>query len=333
MSETQSLSLADIEDLAYTALSGAGADEDNARAVAENVARAEQDGALSHGLFRIPGYVAGLKSGKVNGNANPETITQGAIVRCDAQNGYAPLALKRACPVLAETAKQYGTAVLTLTRAHHFAALWHETESLANLGVAALACTCYMPAVAPAGGNSPLFGTNPISFAWPRTNNSPVVFDMATASMAKGEIQLAAQENRSLPQGCGLDKDGNHSTDPNEILKGVILPFGGYKGSAISLMVELLSAALIGENFSFEAAQNDNKDGAPPRGGEFILALAPQVLAGDDWNKHAESLFNKMKDMPGVRLPGERRHQNRKDEGERQVNVALINKIKALNDN
>ena len=327
---TTDLTLHDIYDLAASTLSNNGANQDNAAAVATVIANAERDGAHAHGLFRLPGYVAGLRSQKVNGHANPIPQPNGAIVRCDGQNGYAPLALQRCAPVLANAAEQNGVGVLALTKSHHFAALWNETEALAELGVAALACVCYMPSVAPANAATALFGTNPISFAWPRQTMPPLVFDMATAAMAKGEVQIAAREGKQLPPGCGLDDNGNPTTDPAAVLRGVLLPFGGYKGSAISLMVELLAAALIGENFSFEAAQKDNKDGAPPQGGEFVLALSPQLLAGDGWHTHAESFIAKLNDMPGARLPGARRHKNRQNTGPRAINTELLEKIKVL---
>ena len=211
------------------------------------------------------------------------------------------------------------------------AALWPETEAIAEAGLVGFACTSYKPMVAPAGAKKALFGTNPISFAWPRPGNSPVVYDMATASMAMGEVQVAAREGHSVPNGTGLDKNGKETTNPSLIAEGgVLLPFGGYKGSAISMMVELLAGALLGECFSFEAEEFDNNDGGPPKGGEFILAISPDKISGPNWDKHAEKLFQKMQNMDGVRLPGERRHKNRKDLGPRKINKALIEKINSL---
>ena len=96
------------------------------------------------------------------------------------------------------------------------------------------------------------------------------------------------------------------------------------------MMVELLAGALIGENFSYETAAKDNKDGGPPSGGEFILAMSPEKIAGLNWDKHSNELFEKMKSMEGVRLPGERRHKNRLDKGPRNINEELVNKIKSL---
>ena len=185
--------------------------------------------------------------------------------------------------------------------------------------------------VAPAGAKKALFGTNPISFAWPRPGKTPVVYDMATAAMAMGEVMVAARDGHKVPLGTGLNKDGKETTDPKEITKGgVLLPFAGYKGSAIAMMVELLAGALVGETFSYETAANDNNDGGPPSGGEFILAISPEKIAGSNWNKHADEFFSKMKSMDGVRLPGERRHKNRLDKGPRKINAELVNKIKSL---
>jgi delta1-piperideine-2-carboxylate reductase len=211
------------------------------------------------------------------------------------------------------------------------AALWPETEAIAEAGLVGIACTSYKPAVAPAGATKPLYGTNPISFAWPRLGKTPVVYDMATASMAMGEVQIAKREGHKVPLGTGLTKEGKETTDPGEIADGgVILPFGGYKGSSIAMMVELLAGALIGENFSFETAAKDNNDGGPPSGGEFIIAISPDKISGKGWDKHADKFFSKMSAMDGVRLPGERRHKNRLDKGPRNINEELVNKIKSL---
>ena len=211
------------------------------------------------------------------------------------------------------------------------AAMWPETEKLAEDGLVAFACTSYKPAVAPAGAIKPLFRTNPISFAWPRPGNTPVVYDMATASMAMGEVQVAKREGHKVPLGTGLTKDGKETTDPGAITDGgVLLPFGGYKGSAIAMMVELMAGALVGDNFSYETAAKDTNDGGPPSGGEFILAISPEKIAGANWQKHAEEFFEKMKSMGEVRLPGERRHKNRLDTGPRNINEELVNKIKSL---
>ena len=286
---------------------------------------------ISHGLFRVPGYVSALRSGKVDGKAKPVVAKKTpAIIHVDGRGCFAPLAQAVGLPILAEATAEIGVAALSLTGIHHFAALWPETEYLADRGLVGIACTAYMPMVAPAGSKAALFGTNPISFAWPRPGKTPVCYDMATAAMAMGDVQIAARDGKSVPLGTGLDADGNPSTDPAAIAKGVLLPFGGYKGSAIAMMVELLAAGLTSEQFSFEARENDNGDGGPPRGGEIVIGLSPDLIAGDGWQEHVERFMDRLRALEGVRIPGERRHKNRLDTGPRQINATLIETITAL---
>jgi len=329
---TISISLEEIYDLAKKTLLSNGCDEENANILSDTIMRAERDGSLSHGLFRLPAYVASLKSKKVNGKARPEIKKiSSSVIKVLGNHAFAPMVLKVGLPELIKLAKETGVAILAINNSHHMAAMWPETEAVAEQGLVAFACTSYKPMVAPAGAKKALFGTNPISFAWPRPGKTPVVYDMATAAMAMGEVQVAAREGHKVPIGTGLNKDGKETTDPNEIAKGgVLLPFGGYKGSGIAMMVELLAGALIGETFSYETAAKDNKDGGPPSGGEFILAMSPEKIAGPNWNKHSNEFFEKMKSMEGVRLPGERRHKNRLDKGPRNINEELVNKIKSL---
>ena len=241
------------------------------------------------------------------------------------------MAIKTGIPKLVEITNKHGVGVLTITNTHHFAALWHETEALAKENLIGIACTAYKPSVAPAGATKPLFGTNPISFAWPRKNNTPVVYDMATSTMAMGEVQVAARDGHKVPFGTGIDKNGNKTEDPKAIAYGgVLLPFGEHKGSAIAMMIELLAAGLVGDLFSFESQKVDNKDGGPARGGEFIMAFSPELIAGNNWNEHADKFFEQYNSLDGTRLPGQRRHKNREDNGPRNINASLVEKIRTL---
>ena len=328
---TRDLSLDEIYSLAKNVMLANGCDTANAEALADIICRAERDGSHSHGLFRVPGYVKALRSGKVDGKAKPtiKHLTP-AVIQVDGHGCFAPLAQAVGLPALAEATEKIGIAALSLVGVHHFAALWPETEYLADRGFVGIACTAYMPAVAPAGSNEALFGTNPLSFAWPRPGHNPVVYDMATASMAMGDVQIAARDGREVPLGTGLDANGQPTTDPAEIAKGVLLPFGGYKGSAIAMMVELLAAGMTGEQFSFEARDTDNKDGGPPRGGEMIIGMSPAIIAGDGWQDHVEGFVQKLSNIDGVRMPGARRHKNRMDKGPRSINLALIETINSL---
>ncbi len=311
--ETVRLTLKQVHETCMTVLQKYGCDEPNARAIADNITGAERDHATSHGMFRLPGHVTSLKNGKVNGKARPtvEHLTPVAI-RVHGDRGFAPLAFKLGRQLLIDAAGEMGIAVLAITRTHHFAALWPETSSLAEEGLAALAVTSSPPYVAAAGGRIPFFGTNPMSFAWPRKDGPPMAFDQASAAMARGEIMIHGRDGKPVPDGAGIDADGNPTNDAAAILAGAQLPFGGYKGSAIALMIDLLAGPLIGEVYSAEAGRADNGDGTAATGGELIIALDPKRLGGGDgYLEHAEQLFAEMYAQDGVRLPGDRRLEAR----------------------
>ena len=333
MTTTTELSLDEIFNLAKATLINHGANEENADAVASTVTNAERDGSVSHGLFRIPGYIKALQSKKVDGSASPDIQEVTPIIfRCDAKNGFAPLAHQHGIEKLISAAQKFGMAGLAIQRCHHFAALWPEVEAISNHGLVGLTSVSYTPAVAPSGGITALYGTNPMAFSWPRPGKNPIVFDMATASMAKGEIQIAARDGHPVPLGTGLSPSGELTTDASEIDKGVLLPFGGHKGSVIALMIELLSGPLVGETFSYESKERDNGDGGPVQGGQFILAMSPEILSGKDTSDQTEEFLKKYTAIDGVRIPGARRHNNRKDSGPREVNSALIATITSLRD-
>jgi len=311
--DSVNLSVDAIAELAADCLRRHGCNDENAAAVAAVIAAAERDGCHSHGLMRLSGYVAALDSDKVNGNAKPNVERLApAVLRVDGDSGFAPLALAHGRGPLIESASKNGIASLALVNIHHFAALWGEVELVAEAGLCAFACTSYKPAVIPAGGNKALYGTNPIAFGWPREPGPPMVFDQASSVMARGEVMLAAREGHELPPGVGVDAAGEPSTDPDEVLKGALLAFGGYKGSSIAMMVELLAGGLIGESFSFEAEIRDNNDGGPPQGGELMIAMDPNLFGDNDgWAAHCERLFAEINAQDGARLPGDRRYANR----------------------
>ena len=303
----------EIRRVAHSALQKHGCDAENAAAVAAVMAAAERDGCASHGLFRLPGYLASLKSGKVNGKARPSVAPLApSALRVNGHGGFAPLAMAAAREALGPLARAQGIAAAAVTNVHHFSALWVDIEPLVSSGLVAMCFTAYMPAVAPAGGPKPFFGTNPMAFGWPRAGGETMIFDQASAAMARGEIMIAARDGHELPPGVGISSDGTPTTDAAQILQGAQLPFGGYKGAAIALMIELLAAGLIGQPFSVEAGEEDNHDGGPPRGGVLMLAFDPAKFGdASGWLAHCESFFKRLCALEGVRLPGDRRRKNR----------------------
>jgi LDH2 family malate/lactate/ureidoglycolate dehydrogenase len=337
MPDLMRLTLEEVHALTVQVLQHNQVSPAHAQAIADTITAAERDDCKSHGLFRLPGYVRSVHSGKVTPDAVPEINELApAVVQVDGKNGFAPLALAVGRAPLAARARQYGVAALAVTRIYHFAALWPEVEALAQDGLVALACTQALSYVAPAGGIKPLYGTNPLAFAWPRAGHPPLVFDQASSASARGEIQLHWRDGKALPPGWAIDADGQPTTDPAAALAGAQLPFGGYKGAAIALMIELLAGALIGEVFSFEASALDNQDGGPPVGGEFMLAIDPARCIGAGGQQqqlaHAEQLFAQISTQAGARLPSARRYAARQRTPVTGITIplALYEELQAL---
>lgn len=306
------LSLGEIRGLAERVLVARGCDPENAAAIAENMTMAERDGAKSHGLFRLPGHVALLEARVANGRARPSVRQSApAVLAGEGDCGFASVAHPVVLPPLAALARETGIAALSLRRTVHFAALWPETERLASEGLVALAMTSSPPYVTAAGGRRPVFGTNPMSFAWPRPGGGAMVWDQASAAMARGELQIHARDGRPVSKGAGIDAEGQPTTDPKAILEGgAQCAFGGYKGAAIALMVDLLAGPLLDEVTSLEAGASASV-GGPQLGGEILIAIDPGRFGGPSGLARAEALFAELGREDGVRLPGDRRLGNR----------------------
>lgn len=292
--------------------------------LAENCAMCERDGAHSHGIFRMKGYVDSLKTGWVDGGALPvvEDVAPG-FCRVDAQNGFAQPALALARDSAIAKARANGIAVLAIRNSHHLSALWPDLEPFARQGFVALSAVNSFACTVPFDGNKPVFGTNPLAFAAPVEGADPIVFDLATSSMANGDVQIAARTGKALPQGCGVDSEGRPTTDAKAVLDGgALLPFGGHKGSSISMMVELLAAALTGGNFSFEFDWSGHPGAATPHTGQLIILIDPSFGARAPFGVRAATLIAMMEAAGVSRLPGERRAVARARAAEHGIEIA-----------
>lgn len=325
----ESVALGTLRGLVESALSRAGADEANTRAIADTVMAAERDGSVSHGVFRVPNYAAAIKAGLVNGTARPRMIEgPEAAVIVDGDGGSASTAYAMALPILAGRAEALGAAVLCLRNAAHYSAMWHEVEYLAERGLAAFACTANFPYVAPVGGKRAFFGTNPLAFAFPHRDGA-VTFDFALSTVARGAIQIAARDGAPIPAGLGMDSSGEPSRDPAAILNGAQTAVGGHKGSALALMVELLAAGVVGDMFSYEAPTEAIASGVPVSG-VFVLALSPTRLGGKDALARADAFLDRLAAEPGVRLPGARRLARRARGDPYELPVSVMDELRRL---
>lgn len=306
----------------------------NATVLARNCVGAERDGARSHGLFRVPGYIADLRSGWVDGHASPVVSEgAGAVVKVDACNGYAQVALEASSQHAVEKAHKEGACIIAIRDSHHFGALWADVEPFAQEGLVALAFVNSVARVVPFGGRTPVYGTNPMALAVPRKGTEPLVFDQASSVVAFGDVLLLAKSGSQLEPGIGVDRQGAATTDPSAVIKGgALLPFGGYKGSSIAMMVEILSAALTGSNFSTEVDFASHPGAQTPKTGELVILIDPARAGATNFEDRIEALVSNLKKSGQRRLPGERRYENRRRSLREGIHVETnqLESLKAL---
>lgn len=277
-----------------------------ADSVAEALVAAEAEGQTGHGFSRLGDYAGQVRSGKIDRLAQPSVTQAGAAsLMIDAHCGFAFPALDAALAAGLPMARDAGIAVMAIGNSHHCGALSVQVEKIAQAGLIGIMVANAPKAMAPWGGSQPLFGTNPIAFATPRTGADPLVVDLSLSRVARGKVMNALKSGQSIPEGWALDPDGNPTTDPKAALAGTMLPIGGAKGTALALMVELLAAAFTGSAFSADAGSFFDADGPAPRVGQTLIAIRPHADTG--FAARVADLLGRMEAMEGVRLPGARR--------------------------
>ena len=280
----------------------------NASLTIASLLRAEMEGLPSHGFSRIPYYAAQSAAGKVDGHAVPlvERVKPG-VVTVDALCGFAFRAFADGLPVAAQAAQESGVALLAVRNSHHAGVLGFPVADLAEQGFVALGFANSPASLAPYGGTKVTFGTNPLAMACPRKNAPPLVIDLSMGLLARGKILQAAKRGELIPEWAAVDAQGNPTRDPAKAFDGALLPFGGPKGYALALIVEIMSAALTGAAIAIEASSLFTPDGPAPRLGQSFLVMNPAASAGANFVDRVEQLLAYINDQPGTRLPGDRR--------------------------
>jgi (2R)-3-sulfolactate dehydrogenase (NADP+) len=306
------LTIIELTTLASAALAASGASESMARIAAKYLVAADAQGLATHGVARVPTYCAHLKSGRAKGIAVPRVVREsGAACLIDADTGLGFEPCELALTQAAQRAQSYGIGFAGVTNGHHCGALGPLIEPVAAQGLVALAFSTAPAAISPWGGKRPIFGTNPVAAVFPRRTASPLVVDLSLTQVTRGQIMLLQSEGKAIPEGWGMDKDGDPTTDANAILNGGSLhAVGGLKGTMLALAVELICCALTGAVLSHQLESLHLAEGTPLRLGQAFIVIAPASLAGNDiYNERVEALVEAMLREEGVRLPGERRHK------------------------
>ncbi|KIC15652.1 MULTISPECIES: Ldh family oxidoreductase [unclassified Leisingera] len=334
MTETKTLTLAEIEDIAFRALVAAGTSEANARPLAVATAATEADGVASHGLAYIPIYAEHVQCGKVDGQAAPVlNRPRPGVVAVDAATGFAHSAIDMGFEALIPAAREQGIAVLAIRNSYNCGVLGYHTARLARAGLVGLGFTNAPASIAPSGGKKPVVGTNPFSVAVPGVDGEPeLLIDQSASTIAKSEVMKHAREGREIPLGWALDADGNPTTDPDAGLKGSMAPSGGYKGVGVALLTEIMAAALTGATLGINASPFSGTAGGPPKTGQMFIAIDPGATANDAFGAGMAGIVEAVRSQDGAHLPGDGRRAKRlqaRQDGV-AVSVATLARIEAL---
>ena len=329
------IAIPDLTALACAALHASGASNSQARAAARYLVAADAQGLATHGVARVPTYCAHLESGRAQGEAVPRVIRDaGAACLIDAGTGLGFEPCELAIENAVERAQAGGIGFAGVTNSHHCGALGILLEPVAGQGMVGLAFSTAPAAISPWGGTRPLFGTNPVAAIFPRRAAPPLVVDLSLTQVTRGQIMLLQKEGQPIPEGWGMDKDGNPTTDPDKILLGGSLyAVGGLKGTMLALAVELICCALTGAVLSHELESLHLERGTPLRLGQAFIVINPGSLAGSDvYSDRVEALVAAMLEEDGVRLPGDRRHAlaARAAQDGVEVGEALLSQLRAL---
>ena len=301
------------------ALSTIGLPASDAAQVADLMVETDLAGADAHGVFRLPHYVRRLRAGGTNPRPNIRVTRSGpATALVDGDNGFGHLVMARAAQSAVDMAGETGVAWVGTRNSTHAgcAGIYAEIPMRAGMvGImAAVANANHMPIW---GGAELLLGTNPVAFALPAGDEAPIVLDIATTVVSYGTIKAYALQGRDLPDGWMLDRTtGEPLTDSRRTAEGLLLPFGGYKGSGLALMLGLLGGVLNGAAFGRDVIDFNANVSSQTNTGQFIVALdIARVVALDAFKAEIDRHLRDLKSsqvLPGfdaIRLPGERRRQ------------------------
>ncbi|MEM8813491.1 MAG: Ldh family oxidoreductase [Pseudomonadota bacterium] len=305
----------DAAELIVDVFNRLGCPDDHSRAITDHLIDANLCGVESHGVMRVMQYAERMQNGTMKVDVRPRLrTTETGVTEVDGGMGNGIPAMILAYETATAHAAENGMAAIPVLNTGHTGRHGAFADEAAEKGFLTI-CTGggnhrVHGQVAPFGGSKGMLPTNPWCIGIPGGDCGPVVMDFATGKIAGGWIYAARSAGALLPEDCVVDRNGNPTRDPEDYFNGgAILPMGGHKGFALSLMAELIGEALIGPSSpecNWLLLAIDTKKFRKP---DALQAAAEEVL--DD--------LRKCPPAPGfdrVEIPGEReREQRRRSDG------------------
>jgi len=310
-------------------LSTGGMPPDDAKLVAKLLVKADLRGYPGHGVTRVAPYLRWIKDGTINLRERPRVVRDGKVTAVIDGNHYIGQAAAHMAMELAiKKAKEHGAGIVTLRRASHTGRLADYMEMAAEAGLLGMGAVSVGSGTTTLyGGMERIIGTHPMAFGIPARNGRHIILDFATASMSMGEIQKRVAKKEKIPDGVMLDGHGNPTNDFKDFHgppRGVFLPFGGYKGSGVALITEILGGLVSGNGL----AKNWWDKGGHGINGVFLQAIAVEEFQPlDKFLDQVDELIafvKSRKTAPGYKeilLPGEQGRRNEERQSREGVEI------------
>ncbi|KAK4456534.1 Malate/L-lactate dehydrogenase [Cladorrhinum samala] len=303
----------DAQEFAVALLEASGVSKKNSEIVARGLVAADLRGVESHGINRMPSYLARIRNNVLDPKAEP-TLTQvtPVVAQVDGNNGFGFPAAHLGMETAISMAQVFGIGMVSVKHSNHFGMSAWIVQQAIDAGFMSLVFTNSSPALPVWGGKSQLMGVSPIACGAPGGKDSmPFILDMAPSVAARGKIHKALRRGEKIPTDWALDADGRPTDDPAEALKGVMLPMGGPKGSALAIMMDVFSGVLSGS--AFAGGVTGPYDMTKPGDvGHFFVAIKPDLFMSlDEFKERMDSLYRKvvgsdrMEGVDRIYFPGE----------------------------
>ncbi|MDR1903693.1 MAG: Ldh family oxidoreductase [Treponema sp.] len=323
--ETRLVNWKPLKDYCRRLLQTQGMPEDEALIVADCLVDADLCGVESHGVSRMTIYLKRLEEQVVNPVCKIEIEREypgsAAINAC---NSMGMVAGKRIMQICIDKAKQNGSCFITVNHSNHFGMAYYYVKMAAEQNMVGITATNAPPNIAPWGSFQAYMGTNPVAIGVP-TGAEPIILDMAPSVVAMGKVIMAAKLGKPIPEGWALTAGGQPTTDPQEGMKGTVLPIGGPKGYGIALFVDILCGALSGAQFGPHLGNMWNDFVNPQNVGHIFSCIdISKFLPPEEFKKKADQIRREIKALPrnpGVAeifMPGEiewKRAAERREQG------------------
>lgn len=307
----KTLSVEELKRFTSGVLTKIGLSEKDADVLTDTMVMADLRGVKSHGVVRLATYSERVEKGLINLSEEIGMLMdENAVGLLDAKNGFGQIAGHRAMESAMEKAKKFGIGMVGVRNSNHFGITAYYSMMALEKGMVGIVMTNASPAMAPFGTTKPLLGTNPVSIAVPAGKHKPIVLDMSMSMVARGKIRYAELTGEKIPEGWGLDKDGNPTTDPKEALEGSLVPIGGVKGSALSLIVDILCGILTESCMTGEVKTVTDMTGPAKTGHIFMAIDIAKFLGTDAFGAKVDEVIDMIKALPpkwdgGIFMAGE----------------------------